>query len=475
MGGSNSAIDKDTKSIIIESGNFNPDIIRKTSNRIKKRTEASSRFEKSLDPNQNTNSILRYLKLLQEEGIKYKATESIVSIGNLMQDQIIELRHNLINSKIGSVISSSLVEEILLRLGFGFQAKYQNEDIIYTITIPTYRATKDITIAEDIIEEIARYIGYNSIVLEFPKRDMKPFNNHIVFKERYIKRHLAYALRMHETNSYSFYDDEFLSLIRFTPENAISIINPQSNNYNRLVTSLLVNLLKAAYINQHKSKELRFFELARVWFENYEKDKSKNITIEAKELAGIFINKDGIDFYDIKYQVDSIFKMLNIKNIRWVKQDSSILYNKDLACDIYYNDTIIGKAGILNNNITKRLLEYDVFAFEINAEFLLLFQENIIYTHISKYQDTDIDISLIAPLSMSTYNLQDIIKNSNKRIRDVFLIDFFQDTRWSLENERSLTFRINIQDSNKTLNKQEINGILDDIKNRLECLGVIIR
>jgi phenylalanyl-tRNA synthetase beta subunit len=167
--------------------------------------------------------------------------------------------------------------------------------------------------------------------------------------------------------------------------------------------------------------------------------------------------------------------MLNIKNIRWVKQDSSILYNKDLACDIYYNDTIIGKAGILNNNITKRLLEYDVFAFEINAEFLLLFQENIIYTHISKYQDTDIDISLIAPLSMSTYNLQDIIKNSNKRIRDVFLIDFFQDTRWSLENERSLTFRINIQDSNKTLNKQEINGILDDIKNRLESLGVIIR
>jgi len=475
IGGADSAIDDSSNSILIESGNFNPILIRKTSNRLKKRSEASTRFEKTLDPNQNTNAILRYLKILQEENIKYKSADSIVSIGSLMQEQIIEVRHNLILSKIGSVISPSFIEETLIKLGFGFQAKYENDEIIYLITVPTYRGTKDITIAEDIIEEIARYVGYNSISLEYPKRDMKPFNTKIVYRERDIKRHLAYSMRMHEISSYAFFDDEFLSLINFEPKNNIFVVNPQSINYNKLVSSLVPNLLKVLYINQHKADELRFFELARVWFENYEKERDKYIAIEAKELSGVFLDKKGLDFYQAKCEVDSIFKMLSIK-VEWKKQDKTIFYDLNRSADIYYDDVIIAKAGILDKKITKNLFDYDVFAFEINGDFLLNCPQGYTnYVSLSKYQDTDIDISIIASNQISTYDIENIIKNVDNRIKTVFLIDFYQNKDFNINAERSLTFRINIQDDKKTLTKDDINSIINNIKNRVESIGTKVR
>ena len=206
MGGTRSAVQRTTTSLLIESANFEPAPLRRTATRLKKRTESLARFEKNLDPNQNTQALLRYLKLLDDAGIPYTASETIISLGRLAEPKTIELTHHLIESKIGMAVSATKVERILQGLGFGIETIGEK----YKVTVPSFRATKDVTIAEDIVEEVARFVGYSTIVPRAPLRTMTAFSTSRQNRMRALKAICASSLRMHELHTYAFYDEEFL-------------------------------------------------------------------------------------------------------------------------------------------------------------------------------------------------------------------------------------------------------------------------
>ena len=164
---------------MFEAANFDATAIRKTATRLKKRTESSARFEKSLDPNLNTTALLRYLKLLDDTRITYTASDEVVSLGALAHDKQIFVSHALIEHKIGIAVAQERVETILTRLGFGLRVKQvasDHRDLLYEVTVPPFRSTKDVTIPEDIIEEVVRFIGYKTIPETFPTRQMRAFD-----------------------------------------------------------------------------------------------------------------------------------------------------------------------------------------------------------------------------------------------------------------------------------------------------------
>ena len=176
MGGQATAVDQHTQSVFIESAVFDAGTIRKTAARLHMRTDSSARFEKSLDPNQSSVALLRLLKVWYDVGLPIQASDTINLIGEYVAPRDIIITHECIEKRLGVSTSHEFVTETLARLEFNVREDAFAASATYIITVPTFRGTKDITIKEDIIEEIGRYFGYSTIPTVLPSRQMKPYD-----------------------------------------------------------------------------------------------------------------------------------------------------------------------------------------------------------------------------------------------------------------------------------------------------------
>ncbi|HLF66977.1 MAG TPA: phenylalanine--tRNA ligase beta subunit-related protein, partial [Gammaproteobacteria bacterium] len=228
MGGKHSGVGSDTTSLFLESANFDAATIRRSAQRHKVRSEASARFEKSLDINQNTDAILRFLKLLKDAQMPFKSADAIVSVGALVQPPERTISHAFIEARLGTSVASSFIANTLRKLGFELRQEKKDADSIYHITVPTFRATKDIDIKEDIVEEIGRFYGWSAITPKLPFLQTKPKPIHFVVQMGRIKHLLSYGLRMRELYTYSFFDESFLKEISWDPGETLTVKDPVS-------------------------------------------------------------------------------------------------------------------------------------------------------------------------------------------------------------------------------------------------------
>lgn len=465
MGGENTSVTSSTRSLVIESANFDPTSIRITAARLKKRTESSSRFEKSLDPNQNTLALLRFLKLLDETSIAYHAEESIVSLGPLISEKTVIVEQRKIELMIGMTITQEKVYSILTHLGFGVVKK----DDEYVVTVPTFRATKDISLPEDIVEEIARFIGYKNIIPVLPKRKIAVFDTQTIERKRCVKQFLAYGCSMQEVQTYAVFEESFLSRLGIDPQAALFIKNPLSEQWQRLITSLIPNLIRCVVSNETEQEELKFFEISRVWF-------MQDSPIESQECAGIWYErKKNVDFYEGKEIVQKVFATVGIQ-VQWQKPEKGlpVWYDSNQSAELWYADRIVGRAGKVAKKFLGRVLEGDAFIFEIDANFLLHVVPDT-KTHIlaSKYPSTEQDISLLVPLSLTVGALESAISKADSRINKVVLIDSFENPKWP--GKKSLSFRISALSQTETLSKPDIETLFQHIISTVKSLGAEIR
>jgi phenylalanyl-tRNA synthetase beta chain len=469
MGGLETAVTSATKSVFVEAGNFDPSVIRKTATRIKKRTEASTRFEKSLDPNQNTQAILRFLKVLEDIKLQFKASDAIISVGQLSQETVITLTHELLVARIGIPVNPEFVEKTLQKLGFGVQLIYPDSGVMYAVTVPTYRATKDIALREDIIEEVVRFIGYDTILHNLPMRHMAPFETQIIRRTDQVKRHMAYALNMHEAQTYAFFDEPFLHELKWEPAEALRLQNPFSEHIQRIITSLVPNLLKCIVTNKAKQEQLRFFELNRIWFQEEK-------IVERKALAGIFYeHKKTVDFYESKALLNSLFTQLGI-DIIWQKptQKLEAWYNKYQTAELRYKERVIGIAGIAATQFLKNIADGQAFIFELDADFILEHNADIqCFKPLLKYQEVKLDISVLVSHAVTSAELERIILYADQKIIGITLIDFFERKEWG--DQKSLTYNFTVYDEHKTLTKEEIDSVWNNVVSALQKQGAQIR
>ncbi|MCL4361387.1 phenylalanine--tRNA ligase subunit beta [Candidatus Dependentiae bacterium] len=468
MGGSETAVTDQTNSLIIESANFDPNIIRLSSLRHKKRTESSARFEKSLDLNQNTQGILRFLRILDDLGLKYKSEDSIISLGKLAQDVLINIDHDVIIKKLGMNITSDQIVKILTKLEFGVKVTGNT----YQVTVPTFRSSKDITIAEDIVEEIARFFGYDNILPQFATRYMTPFSILKVDNTREIKNYFAYSMKMHELYNYAFYDQSFLNELHYDVKDSVKLANPISENWIQLATSLIPHLIKAIVSNEQKEKQLRFFEIAKIW-------DNKDTLIEISSIAGIIASrKQEINFYDAKYELQQLFKILNL-NIEWKKPKKELTSEYPWidpyeSAEIESHGTVIGYVTKIKKLFLNKVFDGDAFVFELNGDIILNHKPlDIQYQPISKYPEVELDISMLIAQNVNVAQIENAIKSADERIKLVNLIDHFYKDEW--KGQKSLTFRFVISDNTKTLSKDEIDEINDNVIYEVQQLGAAIR
>jgi len=471
MGGKLSAIEPGTTSIFLESANFDAATIRNSSMRVKNRTEASARFEKSLDPNQNITGIFRLLKIFQDEGVAFTPSEKIISIGKEAQPLEIVISHEFIEKRLGADIEPSFIEDVFDKLEFKFQQWGEMVELEYQVVVPTFRSTKDVQIPEDLVEEIGRFFGFENTEFILPKKETKPYDLSPVLLKRNIKKLLSFGLAMREVRNYSFYDESFISKLKWQPTEFMEVSNPVSENWKKLVTSLVPHLIKNVEDNHAKYDQLRFYEFSRIW--------PSGEPVEEKSLAGIFFDKKNIDFYDAKSWINSLFDLLKI-NVTWKKADvDEIVKNKPWffpyqTAKLMVDDTLIGYAGKLDEAFLSPLFEGQAFVFEIDGDFILDHKREIDkFKPISKYPSVARDISMFVPLAVTVNQVKEIIKSCNESILDVFLVDFFQKNEW--KDKKSLTFRFILQDYKKTLESREVDSVYESVVSALSTVGAEIR
>lgn len=466
-GGALSGITLKTSSILLESANFEAVSVRRSAGRYKLRTEASTRFEKTLDPNQNIAALERFVKLQQAIEPDLLVENYIVSLGAPAPTKTIQLSHAFIENRLGIAIEPDFVIKTLNKLGFNLV----DHGGVYQVQIPSWRASKDVNLAEDLVEEVARMWGYDNILPKLPNKVTQPGSLDAVFKIRQIKQYLSAGAGMHEVENYPFYDESFLQQIKWQPQQAVEIINPVSENWQRLVTSLVPHLCKNVQQNSHDYAELRYFEWGRIW---YPKSDAKS-ALEMRVLAGVFFKQTAVDFYEMKNFLQALFDILKLK-IEWQKPSEPVpvWWHPYQVASLMYQGKQVGLAGQLSQAWMSNLCEGQIFAFELDGEFLLnQLTDAVKYQTPARFQSVCLDVSLLVPLLTTVSDLQVIIKKSDPLIYQVELIDSFQKAEWV--DQKALTFRYYFVDREKTLSSEQIIQVQMQVAQNLQKNGANVR
>lgn len=481
MGGAKSGISARTKSVLLESANFDATTIRRTSARHKKRTEASARFEKSLDPHQNSDALKRFLFLLDAAGVTYQAGDHIVSLGQCPEQKFITIQHAFIEARLGIIIKSERIISILEKIAFNVAKSVENDEVIYTITVPSFRATKDVKIPEDIVEEVGRYIGYDTLPRVMPSLQLRPSDLHKTYTMRKIKNFFSYGLMMHEIYGYSFFDESVLRELAWQPTDSVAIKNPISENYTRLVTTLQPHLLKAVGENSIHHTALRFFESGRVWHMHGED------IIEQKSVSGIFFDQTGsllrqgyegqVDFYAGKALLVRMFEQLHM-DVTWAQNDGVDFSwcSSHQTAILMHQGKRIGIAGMVDESVIQSLSPAggSAFIFEINADDLLEYKKPLVrFEPLSKYPSVRRDVSMLISVAVTTDVLTRMIKAVDKRIEAVTLIDFFTKPEW--KDQKAMTFHVEMSDKEKTMIADEVEEMWGRVIAQLQQQGAVIR
>jgi len=476
MGGKLDSVGSQTKSLFLEAATFDSAFVRRTAMRHKSRTESSSRFEKTLDPNQAPKAIARFVNLAKQVGIKFNCGDQIVCVGQDAPQLNLEISHSFFEKRAGFEFKQSDIVDSLKKLEFEVEVK-KEEDPVYIVKVPSFRSSKDIEIKEDILEEVVRFYGFENVGLTLPEFTREAYDLDPIFKVRKVKRFLANAANMMEQQNYAFYDEQNLTLLGFDVEKSIEIINSVSDNSRRMATSLIPNLLKNIQDNVADYDSLNFFELGRVWLCG--KDES---FVEQKRLAGIFFEKRRVvDFYECKHHIVQLLNMLGIANeqmsFKQVEKPTEPWFRPYQMAQVFVGDKMIGTLGNVQKTFLNKLdvlPESDAFIFDFDFQFLLAYKPEVIkFEPISKFQDTFIDLSVMVPLVVTTEKLEKLLKDVDPLITHVSLIDFFEKEEWL--DQRSLTFRANIAHPEKTLAKDEIDAIWNKCVKVLEGMGAKLR
>ncbi|MEA3452981.1 MAG: phenylalanine--tRNA ligase subunit beta [Patescibacteria group bacterium] len=459
-GGKGSAIDSKTKNIFLESANFDPLLIRKTSKKLALKTDASFRFEHGMDSNMTEIAVDRLANLINELAGGEIAKHRVDIFSGKTPFKKIKLDLRQAEKLLGIKISKNEVIKILKSLGFEIDSSLQ-------VKVPSNRP--DIKENYDLIEEIGRIYGYEKIKPVFPILELMPAhkNERIVWKKR--AKNILTTSGFFEVYNYSFISKKAGDYLN---SNLVELENPFSEQFYYLRPNLLINLLdnishKENY-SQRKEK-IQIFELGTVF-----KEKASKIE-EKKMLAGVIFG-DTNDFYILKGVIDNLLNGLGISDIFYdnfeaTPDDSQkALWNLNKSAEIKINGKEIGFLGELSSRVLSVLgVKISVVAFEIDFDKLIKFcSEEQEYLAISKFPSAVRDVAILLPSRVRVADVLNIINiTGGDLIQDVDLFDIYEGGKLA-EGRKSLAFHIVFQSQDKTLSGKEIDKLFQKIIKALE-------
>ena len=454
MGGLETEVEEDTKNIIIESAIFDSVKVRKTSKKIV-RSEASNRFEKGLDPERTTMAIERACKLLEEYADGTVVTGTVEYDKTNNKEKEIEISYQNINNVLGTTISKEDILDVYRRLGF--ECKENGESVI--VKVPTRRL--DISIKEDLIEEVSRIYGVDNIQGKLPIVQMRKGSYDKTQREI---RNKMIALGLNETLSYILINDKDVKKYTIDEFEELKLLDPITEERNTLRYSMIPSLYKIyEYNTARNQKDISIFEIGKGFYkkgEIYGEDTKLCALMTGKYYLELNNTRE-VDFYTIKGVTEELLDYLGYAGrYSFTKAEMPQELHPGQSAYINVNGTNVGIIGKIHPKITSS----DVFVMEINLD--ELFKKKVgkmKYKEISKFPSIQKDIALLVNKDIDSKEIEKVIKSAGgSMLTNIEVFDVYTG-KGILDDKKSIAYSLTFSDMKKTLTDEEINAVMNKI------------
>ncbi|HGO3255108.1 TPA: phenylalanine--tRNA ligase subunit beta [Staphylococcus aureus] len=476
MGGDFSEVKEQTSNIVIEGAIFDPVSIRHTSRRLNLRSESSSRFEKGIATEFVDEAVDRACYLLQTyaNGKVLKDRVSSGELGAFITP--IDITADKINRTIGFDLSQNDIVTIFNQLGFDTEI---NDDVI-TVQVPSRR--KDITIKEDLIEEVARIYGYDDIPSTLPVFE-KVTSGQLTdrqYKTRMVKEVLEGA-GLDQAITYSLVSKEDATAFSMQQRQTIDLLMPMSEAHASLRQSLLPHLIEAASYNvARKNKDVKLFEIGNVFFANGEGELPDQVEYLSGILTGDYVvnqwqgKKETVDFYLAKGVVDRVSEKLNLE-FSYRRADIDGLHPGRTA-EILLENKIVGFIGELHPRLAADNDLKRTYVFELNFDALMSVSVGYInYQPIPRFPGMSRDIALEVDQNIPAADLLSTIHaHGGNILKDTLVFDVYQGEHLE-KGKKSIAIRLNYLDTEETLTDERVSKVQAEIEAALIEQGAVIR
>ena len=454
MGGLETEVQPDTKNIIIESAIFDSVRVRLTSKKIL-RSEASNRFEKGLDPNRTYMAIERACTLLEKYANGKVVTGTVKYDTTNKEDKEIDITFQNINDVLGTIIPNEEILNVFKKLGFTY--KVNGETV--TVRVPSRRM--DISIKEDLIEEVSRIYGVDNIEGKLP---VVPMRKGSYDKTQREIRNKMIALGLNETLSYVLINDKEVNGYTLDEFEPLKLLDPITEDRNTLRYSMIPSLYKIyEYNNARGQKDVSIFEIGKGFYkkdEVYGEDTKLCALMTGKYSLGLD-NTKNVDFYTIKGVAEEVLDYLGYAGrYSFIKQEMPKEMHPGQSAYINVNGTNVGIIGKLHPNVTKE----DVYVLEINLD--ELFKKKVgkmKYKEISKFPSIKKDIAFVVDKLLTSKDIEKVIKNAvGSLLTEIEVFDVYTGITIGID-KKSIAYSLTFSDNKKTLTDEEVESLIDKI------------
>lgn len=482
MGGKESGITDSTTSIFLESANFSPVRVRRTSTRVGTRTDSSLRFEKSLDPETAREGVLRAAELVLKLCPGAKVTGALQDVG-YEAPAAIEIRTSavFINKRLGTTLPPAEPRAILGRLGFEVSGK---DDGQWVVGVPSWRATKDVSIAEDLVEEVGRIYGYDNVVPAAPQWPVEGVdgNAHRGF-ERRAKNLLAHRAGFFEVFTYPMVGVAHCRIFGLDPDAHLKIQHPLSEDMDRLRREVVPCLLEKTAENQRYSLEFGIFEFARVYRKARARLREAELPDERSVLAGVasYPSRENDNFYAVREAVLSLLRELRVAAVEIVSAESGhegpAWQHPAVGACVLASGESIGKIFRIHPEIEARLeLKGDVYAFELDFDKSFEAARRVVeYLPPSRYPTVGFDVAVLAPARTPAAVLCRIVREATGALcQGVDVFDVFEDAHLGAD-KKSVALHVVFGSRERTLSSEEVGATQEGVLSALRDAGYPLR
>ena len=468
MGGLDSEIVEDTTTLTLESATFNAVSTRKSTVKLAHRTDASMRYEKCLDPEMTVPAIARFIKLLQDIDADAKVVSALTDERGFNYDKInLKFDKNFVDRYTGIEISNDTIVKTLKALGFGVEL----QDNSFSVDVPSWRATKDVTIKADIIEEITRIYGYDNFDINTTKSPLYPVRADMEkTTEDRIKDILVKSFGLHELHSYIWMGYDECKSLGIEIEENVGLTNATNPNIATLRKSLIPTQLCQLKTNTAYAPSFGIFEVGRA-VDGLKEDGKCN---EKKNLAVTLFSKTKTPA-ELYFELRDILTVLtgDIKHAGLTFEATAPSHNYEHPKNlnkIFCEGTEIGVIGMVHPTVLKKIdKKANVVFAEIDVRaFSAIGAKDIKYDEPSKFPGIEIDLSFVTDKFSP---VGEAVKNTNcELIKDIQVVDTYED-----ENGKSITVRLFFVHPEKTLTRDEVMNVVNSIIDSLSKKGIELK
>ncbi len=457
IGGVGSAISETTTRIVLESANFQASGVRLTSARHKIRTDASMRFEKSLDPENTLRGLARAFELIRQVSPGVRAGGGVADHrAALPGAEPILLPFRFVSRKLGTEVSHETVCQILNALGF---AAAETTPGTLTVTVPSWRGTKDISLKDDLVEEIGRMIGYDRITPQAPSiASVVPPPNPMRTYLRQVRSQLA-AQGFTEVYNYSFLSEADAKRFGFTTRELLAVSNPIAAEMTHLRRSLLPGIWKNIVGNVRHYQDFRLFEIGYEIHPNA----GPSLPDELPHAVAAIYNAlgDEQDFFELKRVLECVLPLACLRGA-----EARSYEHPARAAEIIWRDAVIGRLFELHpvlleeEGIEGRAMLFDV---DLKAAEEIHAARVVRYTPPRKYPTSGFDLSVLTDLRMPVAHIQSGLRSLAGS--DLAMIEFIRqyDGPPLPQGRKSVTYHLEIGAADHTVTAEEVT----EVRNRI--------